>query len=45
MWFKTSQNKGSGKDAVVEVNLEDRTKEKNYMKEIRGKYLLCGPRG
>ena len=40
VWLKTPQNKGSGKDAGVEVSLEDQPKEKNYVEEIRGKPLL-----
>lgn len=44
MWFKTPRSKGRGKDAGVEVSLEDQPKEKNYVEEIRGKPLLRRPR-
>jgi len=41
MWFTTPQNKGSGKEAGMEVSLEHQPKEKNDVEEIRGKPLLC----
>lgn len=45
MWFKTPQSKRSGKDIAVKVRLENLPKEKNFVEEVKGKLLLCRPRG